>query len=117
LRLVSTGVARRSPRIVAYTEAIHFHAPCTVPSTQTFKPLFWTRCILVPIAARVERDGLMAAASARIAMTAQCRGAAADDGIEHLAMHPSKVRLVLVPKAVARWHKVRIRPNLCKNLE
>jgi hypothetical protein len=40
----------------------------------------------VPIAARVEGDGLMAAASAVIEMTAQCRGAAANDGIEHLAM-------------------------------
>ena len=36
----------------------------------------------VPVAAGVERDGLMAAADALIAMTAQCRGAAADDGIE-----------------------------------
>ena len=44
----------------------------------------------VPIAARVERDGLMAAASALIEMTAQCRGAAANDGIEHLAMHPDE---------------------------
>src|SRR5271165_1626869 len=56
----------------------------------------------VPIAARVEGDGLMAAASALVEMTAQCRGAAADDGIEHLAMPPCKVRLVLVPEAVAR---------------
>jgi deoxycytidylate deaminase len=33
----------------------------------------------------------MAAADALIAMTAQSRGAAADDGIEYLAMHPCKV--------------------------
>jgi hypothetical protein len=33
----------------------------------------------------------MAAADALITMTAQCRGAAPDDGIEHLAMHPCKV--------------------------
>ena len=33
----------------------------------------------------------MAAADALIKMTAQCRGAAADDGIEHLAMQPCKV--------------------------
>ena len=44
----------------------------------------------------------MAAADALIAMTAQCRGAAADDGIEHLAMRPCKMRLLLFPEAVAR---------------
>src|SRR5215469_11445965 len=55
----------------------------------------------VPIAARVEGDGLMAAASAFIEMTAQCRGAATNDGIEHLVMHPCKVRLVLVTEAAA----------------
>ena len=44
----------------------------------------------------------MAAADALIAMTAQCRGAAADDGIEHLAMRPCKMRLLLFPKTVAR---------------
>ncbi len=44
----------------------------------------------------------MAAANALITMTAQCRGAAADDGIEHLAMRPCKMRLLLFPKAVAR---------------
>ena len=42
----------------------------------------------VPIAAGVERDGLMAAADALVAMTTQCRGAATGDGIEHLAVHP-----------------------------
>src|SRR5450631_244309 len=56
----------------------------------------------VPIAARVERDGLMAAADALIQMTAQCRGAAANDGIEHLAMGPCKMRLLLLPETVAR---------------
>src|SRR5271165_3300596 len=56
----------------------------------------------VPIAAGVERDGLMAAADALIAMTTLCRGAAADDGIEHLAMRPGKMRLLLLPKTVAR---------------
>jgi len=44
----------------------------------------------------------MAAADALITMAAQCRGAAADDGIEHLAMHPCKVRLVPFPESVAR---------------
>src|ERR1700688_1795111 len=44
----------------------------------------------------------MAAADALIAMTAQCRGAAADDGIEHLAMRPCKMRLLLFPETVAR---------------
>jgi len=39
-----------------------------------------------PHKTRVVRDGLMAAADALIAMTAQGRSAAADDGIEHLAM-------------------------------
>jgi hypothetical protein len=45
----------------------------------------------VPVAARVERDDLVAAADALIAMTTQCRGAAADDGIEHLAMRPCEM--------------------------
>ena len=44
----------------------------------------------------------MAAADALIKMTAQCRGAAPNNGIEHLAMHPCKMRLVLVPESVAR---------------
>ena len=35
-------------------------------------------------------------------MTAQCRGAAADDGIEHLAMRPCKMQLLLLQKPVAR---------------
>src|SRR5271156_753709 len=38
----------------------------------------------VPVAAGVVRDGLMTAATALIAMTAQSRGAAARDGVEHL---------------------------------
>jgi len=33
----------------------------------------------------------MAAADALIAMTAECRGAAPDDGVEHLAMQPRKM--------------------------
>ena len=44
----------------------------------------------------------MAAADALIAMTAQCRGAASDDGIEHLAMRPCKMRLLLFPESIAR---------------
>ena len=44
----------------------------------------------------------MTAADALIEMTAQCRGTATDDGIEHLAMRPCKMRLLLFPKAVAR---------------
>ena len=44
----------------------------------------------------------MAATDALIAMTAQCRGTAPDDGIEHLAMHPCKVWLVFFPESVAR---------------
>ena len=44
----------------------------------------------------------MAAADALIAMTAQRRGAAAGDGIEHLAMRPCKMRLLLFPETVAR---------------
>src|ERR1035437_4534621 len=43
----------------------------------------------------------MAAADALIKMTAQCRGAAPDNGIKHLAMQPCKVRLVLFPESVA----------------
>jgi len=44
----------------------------------------------------------MAAADAFIQMTAQCRSAAANDGIEHLAMRPCKMRLLLFPETVAR---------------
>src|ERR1700730_2751357 len=44
----------------------------------------------------------MTAADALIEMTAQCRGAATDDGIEHLAMRPCKMRLLLFPESVAR---------------
>ena len=44
----------------------------------------------------------MAAVDALIQMTAQCRGAAPDDGIEHLAMRPCKMRLLLFPETVAR---------------
>ena len=44
----------------------------------------------------------MAAANTLVAMTAQRRGAAANDSIEHLAMRPCKVRLVLLPESVAR---------------
>ena len=44
----------------------------------------------------------MAAADALIQMTAQRRGAAADYGIEHLAMWPCKMRLLLFPETVAR---------------
>ena len=44
----------------------------------------------------------MTAADALIAMAAQCRGAATDDGIEHLAMRPCKMRLLLFPELVAR---------------
>ena len=36
-------------------------------------------------------------------MTAECRGAASDDGVEHLAMRPCKMRLLLLPEAVARF--------------
>jgi hypothetical protein len=35
-------------------------------------------------------------------MAAQYRCAAADDGIEHLAMRPRKMRLLLFPETVAR---------------
>ena len=44
----------------------------------------------------------MTAADALIAMTAQCRGAAADDGLEHLAMRPCQMRLLLFPEPVAQ---------------
>ena len=44
----------------------------------------------------------MTAVDALIAMTAQCRGAAADDGFEHLAMRPCQMRLLLFPEPVAR---------------
>src|ERR1700736_6445912 len=44
----------------------------------------------------------MTAAPALIEMTAQCRGTATDDGIEHLAMRPCKMRLLPLPETVAR---------------
>jgi len=37
----------------------------------------------------------MAAVDALIAMTTQCRSAASGNGIEHLAMRPCKMRLLL----------------------
>src|ERR1700692_1680321 len=43
----------------------------------------------------------MATADALIEMTTQCRSAATDDGIEHLAMRPRKMRLLLFPETVA----------------
>ena len=45
----------------------------------------------VPVAAGVVRDGVMAAATALIAMTAQSWSAAAGDGVEHLTMLPGKM--------------------------
>jgi len=44
----------------------------------------------------------MTAADALIEMTTQCRSAATDDGIEHLAMRPCKMRLLPFPETVAR---------------
>ena len=44
----------------------------------------------------------MATADALIEMTAQCHRSATDDGIEHLAMRPCKMRLLLFPETVAR---------------
>jgi hypothetical protein len=45
----------------------------------------------VPVTAGVVRDGLMTAAIAQIAMTAQSRSAAAGDGVEHLTMLPGQM--------------------------
>jgi hypothetical protein len=42
----------------------------------------------------------MAAAHTLITMTAQRRSSTADDGIEHLAMLPCKMRSVVLPKSV-----------------
>jgi hypothetical protein len=44
----------------------------------------------VPVAAGVIRDGFVPAVYARIAMTAEGSGAAARDGIEHLALRPGQ---------------------------
>src|ERR1700692_1153827 len=44
----------------------------------------------------------MTAADALIEMTAQCRGAATDDGIKHLAMWPCTMRLLPFHESVAR---------------
>ena len=43
----------------------------------------------------------MSATDALVTMTAQCRRTAPDDGIEHLAMRPCKMRLLLFPETVA----------------
>ncbi len=45
----------------------------------------------VRVAAGVVGDGLMTAATALIAMTAQSRSAAAGDGLEHLTMLPGQM--------------------------
>jgi hypothetical protein len=44
----------------------------------------------------------VAATDALIAMPAQGRSAATDDSIEHLAMRPCEMRLLLLPETVAR---------------
>ena len=55
----------------------------------------------VPVAAGVIRDGLVAAVYAGVAMTAEGGGAAARDGIEHLALRPGQGSAVPLSKAVA----------------
>jgi hypothetical protein len=44
----------------------------------------------VPVAAGVIRAGLMSAVGARVAMTAEGRGAAAHDRVEHLTLRPGQ---------------------------
>ena len=55
----------------------------------------------VAVAARVVGDGLMSAADALITMAAKSSSAAAQDGIERLAMWPGKMRPLLIPETVA----------------
>ena len=55
----------------------------------------------VPVAARVIGDGLMSAAGASIAVTAERRGAATDDGVHHLAVLGSKMRSMQIKEAAA----------------
>src|ERR1700690_2036201 len=55
----------------------------------------------VPVAARVIRDGQVAAVYAGIAMTAEGSGAAARDGVERLALRPGQGSAVPLSKAVA----------------
>ena len=55
----------------------------------------------VPVAAGVIRDGLVPAVYAGVAMTAEGSGAAARDGVEHLALRPGQGSAVPLSKAVA----------------
>src|SRR5947208_3121523 len=57
----------------------------------------------VAVAARVVRDGLMAAARALIQMAAQRRGAAALDGPQHAKLLPAQSGSVLLDKVPARY--------------
>jgi hypothetical protein len=55
----------------------------------------------VPVAARVVRDSLMAAACALISMSTECSGAATRDGIEHLGLGPGQGRTIAFAESVA----------------
>ena len=55
----------------------------------------------MPVAARVIGDGVMSAAGASIAMTTQRCRAAADDGVDHLAVLGGEMRSMPVQEAAA----------------
>ena len=55
----------------------------------------------VPVAAGVIRDGLMPAAHALVAVTAERSGTAAQDRIKHLALRPGQRSAIPLPEAVA----------------
>src|SRR5215469_17151185 len=55
----------------------------------------------VAITATIKRDGMIAAARTLVAMSAQCRGAAACDSQEHFAMAPVHPATTGADKAIA----------------
>ena len=59
----------------------------------------------MPVATRVVRDSLMAAACALISMSTECSGAATRDGIEHLRLWPGQGRTIAFAESVRRFAK------------
>jgi hypothetical protein len=59
---------------------------------------FWT----MPVAARIERDGAIAALSTPIQVTAERRCAATLDGAEYFQLLPAEMESVVFDEAVAR---------------
>ena len=73
----------------------------------------------MPIAARVERDGLISASGTRIDMSTERGGSAAQNGVPHLEMEPGEPLLAALEEAFSRgaedighlegrpWHLLR----------